>query len=88
MSRRRCVGGKAHRESSERSGSPTPTLGLIVRSSNTLDAESERGMKSEMLKYLTGSRTCVKAVTVGERMSVQIRHLLKKTGIPYRLRKL
>jgi hypothetical protein len=33
-----------------------------------------------MLKYLTGSGTCVKAVTVGERISVQIRHLVKKGG--------
>jgi hypothetical protein len=33
-----------------------------------------------MLKYLIGSGTCVKAVTVGERISVQIRHLVKKDG--------
>jgi hypothetical protein len=33
-----------------------------------------------MLKYLIGYGTCVKAVTVGERISVQIRHLVKKYG--------
>jgi hypothetical protein len=72
--------------SSERSGSPTPTLELIVRSSptypslcargreqqfeereierstSTLDAESERGMKSEWSSTsITGSGTCIKA---------------------------